>query len=232
MKKFCPKCGKDTEKFIDSICHECYMKNRRLLKIEEPLRIEICDCGKVREKNRWITRDSLKSAIDRYLKENIKADTGAKTDIRYDLSQIRHLSKKINIPITINIRKDSFKTQEKTRLQISLVPCPDCLRLKSGYFEATIQVRGKINKNKEIKDYIERRIEELAKKTELSFITSCESVHNGYDLKIGSKKAAKKIAREIKDKYDMNLKESYSIYGLKDGKDVYRTTIAIIDKNS
>ncbi|MBW6451343.1 MAG: 60S ribosomal export protein NMD3 [DPANN group archaeon] len=230
MRKFCPKCGKDTDKLIDSLCYECYNEHKKLFVVNEPLRLEICNCGKLFEKNRWVIKDSLKKAIDKYLNDNIKAEKDTKINMDYDLSQMQYVTGKVKIYITITGEKSGFFDEKKKILTIITTFCPECTRLKSGYFEATIQLRGKINKNKEIKEYIEQRTLEYSKKIRNSFILSCEKIPNGYDFKMGSKKVTNKIARELHEKYDMVLKDSYKIYGQIDGKEVHRTTIAITDK--
>ncbi len=227
LRIFCPKCGKNTDKLIESLCRECYIKSKKLVEINAPLRLELCRCGRVNRKNRWILKESLKESISGHILENIKADRGTK--IKIDCES-RLIEGKTTIPVTITVSKGTAKAKEKTSITIITMVCPDCSRLSGGYFEATMQLRGKINKIEEIKQYIEKRIDELKKATDLSFIGGIEKVNGGYDLKIGSAKVAKKVAREVKNKYDMDIKESFKQWGVKNGKDIYRATIAIKEK--
>ena len=45
------------------------------------------------------------------------------------------------------------------------------------------------------------------------------------DLRIGSKKASKKLAKELKRKYGCELKRSYTLHSRKAGKNIVRDTI-------
>lgn len=228
LRTFCPKCGKNTEELIESICKECYLKSKKLLEINTPLRLEICNCGRINEKNRWILKESLKESISEHILKNIKADSGTK--IKIDCEN-RLIEGKTIIPVTITASKGPVKTEVKTSVTIITMICPDCSRLSGGYFETTMQLRGKINKIEEVKQYVAKRIEDLKKATDLSFICGIDKVNGGYDLKIGSAKVARKIAREVKNKYDMDTKESFKQWGVKNGKDIYRATIAVKEKD-
>src|SRR5436309_16059859 len=71
MRKFCPKCGKATEKFYDNLCADCYLKTKTNESIN-PSKITFATCkvcGKLyyKEKN----FETLEKIVEEFLKNEL-----------------------------------------------------------------------------------------------------------------------------------------------------------------
>jgi len=86
------------------------------------------------------------------------------------------------------------------------------------YYEAKVQLRPY---NKEVLDYVKKAID----KNENVFISKEEKKKYGVDLLITSLKYAKILGSLLKKRFKGILKFSTTLYGMKDGKKVYRLTV-------
>ncbi len=171
MKKFCPLCGKETDRLIDKLCDECHSK-KPVRKETKKKKVYFCvRCERIKQGNVWV-----------------------------------------------------HKPVEENMLVVKDV-CQACSRISGMYYEAIIQIRG--NKKEKVKSFVEKKINELSKKDELSFISKIEEKKKGLDIYVGSKKAAKSILKEAKKLYNLETKESYTLIGERKGKKLYRVTILL-----
>jgi nonsense-mediated mRNA decay protein 3 len=61
----------------------------------------------------------------------------------------------------------------------------------------------------------------------LSFIQESKDVKGGIDLVVGSTQQGRSIARAISERFGGSTQESYKLVGMRDGKNVYRTSILV-----
>src|SRR5438445_10061986 len=71
MRTFCPKCGKETEKFYDNLCADCFLKNKSNKDIiPEKITYATCKvCGLLYLDER--TFESLEKVIEEFLKNKL-----------------------------------------------------------------------------------------------------------------------------------------------------------------
>ncbi|MBS3140912.1 hypothetical protein J4405_02090 [Candidatus Woesearchaeota archaeon] len=86
------------------------------------------------------------------------------------------------------------------------------------YYEAIIQIRPK---DKELETFIKNQIE----KNDYVFISKEETKKYGIDLYINSLKFAKKLAPLVKERFKVKPLFSTTLFGMKDGRRVYRLTV-------
>jgi nonsense-mediated mRNA decay protein 3 len=114
MRRFCYKCGKQTERLIDGLCEECI--EQEMIKKVVSIEYWICPrCGRIREGKVW----KIKSLED-VLKKRLKA---TRIDMEKGLAET--VSGKIRF--SLEIRK---------------VTCIHCSRIAGGYYESVLQLRG------------------------------------------------------------------------------------------
>ena len=106
----------------------------------------------------------------------------------------------------------------KYKIEIEKTVCPSCSRLSGNYYEAILQLRGDPYKVLLLKESVEKA---LARKG--VGITKAVKLKEGIDLYITSSKALLELVRERGYK----VKLSRKLHGLKEGKRVYRLTIAL-----
>ena len=111
------------------------------------------------------------------------------------------------------------------------VQCDACMRLSSQYHEAIIQLRAKEGGRKELKKMLPILVgfvEVMHSKNSLSAVTEVSEKKEGFDLKVGSKKAAQIAVRQMKNKFNAETKSSSVLNGVdKSGNEKYRFTFLV-----
>jgi nonsense-mediated mRNA decay protein 3 len=87
------------------------------------------------------------------------------------------------------------------------------------YYEAKLQLRPL---NDEVINFVKEKID----KAENIFVSKEEKKKYGIDFYISSLQYVKVLATLLKNKFDGTLKYSTTLYGMKDGRQVYRLTVA------
>jgi len=208
MEKICPKCGalSSSKKFIGEFCEDCYFKT---IEIPLPSRIElpVCKfCGKVKLK-KW---EEMGSEVIGLLVRKY-AGKG------YDSFHIQKLSDDV-YEASFNIKKDSnyFQIKKKFSIQKINSVCEECYKKKSGYYEAIVQIRGK-----RAGVFSSRILREIRRRT---FVSRCVESKEGVDLYVGSKKAVAEALAHL----NLKPKISDKLFGVKDGRRIYRRTYCVI----
>lgn len=232
--KFCPKCGKKETKnnpLIDEICQECFSQNDPLLKDYKEQKVIICpSCSSFMDKNKWLPPISnnkelnIKEIIRHILPGKLKFSNFVKitkTTIEFDDSRFKK-SGLLHVHVTLNGKINNVESKDEYTLPVRIEKsmCNDCKKNSSSYYEAIIQIRPK---NEELLNFIERDIKENSRIS----ITKFEESKHGYDLYITSRSYLKNILPKVKSKFEIESKISRTLFGKKDGKDVYRITLLI-----
>ncbi len=171
---------------------------------------------------KWIHEDKDPLSV---LEEKIKREIKLHPEVSwYGLSlSARELDYK-NYEVEVEVRGEVydilFVQKKKILLRIHMAYCDVCSRRVSGYYEAVIQIRGEEEKVEEITGEIRRRFKEDPK----AFILKEEEEREGRDFYVSNSKLAKKVIRELQNKYGGEIKETATLYTRKEGKDVYRMT--------
>ncbi len=242
--KFCPKCGAQETKdnlLIDNLCQKCFsQENPLLLKFKDPKIIICISCNNYMYKNKWHLNlekepiKNIKKVISKLLREKLQFNPQSKiTKIEINPVipknfQIRQKSIQLNIELKIEgiISNKKLKESYEIPLKINFSICNICKKRTSDYYEAILQIRPK---SKEVLDFIKDNI----KFKKDVFITKQEDLKYGYDIYLTSQVYAKHLASVLKKKFNGEVKTAYTLFGRKQGKDVYRATILfrLISKN-
>ncbi|MEM5853210.1 MAG: NMD3-related protein [Candidatus Aenigmatarchaeota archaeon] len=219
-EKFCPKCGKKTEKFFENLCEECFLSKISFSKIfPEKIIIKQCGgCGKFFIEK--LSSTSLEGLIDSFLQRFLKKE--GIISIKYSLEENR-------IDLRIISRTEGLKKEEEKKIDLKFkkIVCQYCWMKSSGYFQAVIQVRAPIDLLEEVEEDVEKQIKTLKEFDDLAFISKMERRKNGFDFFLGSKNSANRIARYLKEKYGGKMKITRKFVGYSKGKKIYRDTILI-----
>jgi nonsense-mediated mRNA decay protein 3 len=204
---FCVECGKEGKTY-DGLCLDCYLK-KELIKIPDEIKITFCrGCDAYKIKDKWL-RGNFEEDIKEYIRKNIE------TNISFE----------IDMEDNVVICKGFFEGREilkekEIKIKIKESLCNQCSLFRGGYYEAILQIRGADEeKGKIIDEFIKSNVG-----IEKSFISKKVKVRGGIDYYIGSKKVASHIAKELKKEFDAEHIFSSSLFGLKNGRKVYRDT--------
>ena len=219
-KKFCPKCGKETEKFYGKVCENCVLSGLSVIqKLPDKIIIKACkSCDKLFVEDKSV--GSAEDAVDFILSELMKQKEVKSANYEMENS-------KLKIVVTLKIG-ETEKTEEKILdLFSKTILCKSCHMKTSGYFQTVLQIRAPEKLLNALQEEIENQIQFLYKFDKLAFISSIEKTKNGFDVYIGSKSAAKNITGKLKNRYNATTKFSRTLSGKISGKKVYRDTILI-----
>lgn len=201
ITKQCPRCGilSKDSKFIGSICEHCYISINKPKNLPDKITIYVCRECGANKVNHW-GEDILEG-------------------IQYMFSD-----KRFGVP-KITLRDDSVSIKYPKIDDVFLIPikfkkslCDECTRKFSGYYEAIVQLRGIYADAIFVSKFI-RRVERI------TFIPRVEELKEGIDVYVGDKQAVRALLAALK----LKPKVTHKLYGIKDGRKVYRTTFLIRD---
>ncbi|MGC8812257.1 MAG: NMD3-related protein [Candidatus Aenigmatarchaeota archaeon] len=219
-RRFCPKCGKETEKFYDDLCKNCFLEKISFLdKIPEKIIIKKCkSCGKFFYDEKGF--DSLENAV---------GDMLAKILEENEIQSINYRIYDNKVSLTLKFRiEDLEKIEEKVcPLILKIIVCNSCSLKFLGYHQAILLVRAPEKILEKISQDIENFVDFFRSYDDLSFISKVEKQKKGLDFYLGSKKIAHQITKNLKRKYKAKVKVSKKLAGSLKGKKVYRDTLLI-----
>jgi|GEM_PF-1243062 len=227
LTRFCPSCGTTTEELFEGLCRKCFLDHIELIQAAKRIQFGVCyDCGRARLNKFWQSFGSKNELVRNMAMRHSRALRGAELSIHYDDFIIKG---KTEVPVTITAEFESnLKRISKSKEMILvIIPeiCPDCSRLRGGYYEGIIQLRG-INQEK-MQDYIENAFSKFDKSEPNAFISKIEKLSEGVDLYIGSRAAGIKVSSEIRKIYNVDCTITHKIHGMRQGKEITRTTILL-----
>jgi len=211
-RKICFLCGKPAVK--EGYCEEHWGKKNPLIKLPEKIEVVQCPkCGLVKIKNKWVEPD-LEKIVKKFAKVLGEVDEW--------LVGVVNGETKVHVSGWIR----GFRKEEFHFIKIKFVKrvCPICTRLLGGYYEAKIQLRGEVTGP--ILAWIREETLRIGKRDKKAFYRH-KLLKEGIDLYYGSKSAARKIANGLKKRFAAETKESFKVWGRKDGKEIKRLIISV-----
>lgn len=220
--KVCPKCGR-TEKevpFIGFFCRDCYLEEHPVVRIPERLELSYCVMCERIYTGRW-TEFSLEAVRD-WLTKRFRVDMD-NAHISFSFPEVDEDRIAFNYIVRGKIEGVDVEVPGSGEIRLKKTLCPRCARESGGYYEAIIQVRG---------SNIYEHAEEIANmvvhgKGEYNFVAKVIERREGVDLYVGSRKIADKVAKRIEKKYGIKAVRSYTLVTEKNGKRLYRLTVAL-----
>lgn len=203
-KKFCPRCGREVKKLYDGLCARCYVETHEVL----PKKIELKRC-KVCKKyfvgNKAFER--IEPAVELLLRKYLRD--------RFDNVYFRVSNNQVVVHID--------GAEVVSQIKLKWFVCERCKKREREV--AVIQVRGNVETVKKILNEIERLVSSSRDKT--LKIIKIKEMKNGYDIHLSSKRSIRRIVKLIKDKYNIEVKTSRKLMGMKDSRKVYKDFILV-----
>ncbi len=239
MKRFCSICGKVTDELIENRCKDCFVRETKLIDLPEELKVNVCrDCWSYLRKGHWIKPEdvemkALKEASNVAIKDSLDIFfEDARIDV--ELGEIKKSSDKLYlVPFQVlaegKLKGIPVEVSRSSIVKLRIDLCNDCNRRRSSYYEAILQVRGEEplteKEVREVRDTVEKSLSAMNEAR--AFISDIQKLKAGLDFYMGSTKAARKLARILKGKFDGKITESPKLVSRKDGRDSYRVSIAV-----
>lgn len=229
FKKFCPKCGKETSNIVGKECLNCFLKNTELFTIKSQ-KILVCKhCNKALIKGHW--DDFSEQLLGEEVASKVKVANLGMEDVKIlvDLERKDEEEYEASIKVKGIISGNVIEKEKVIPVIIKDTTCDACMKLNAEYREAIIQLRAP--KKEDSKQMMKITMDLLNKEREkdpLSGTSKVIELKTGFDLWIGSKKAAAKISKYVAKIYNTELKVTSKLIGEEEnGKRKYRFTFCI-----
>ncbi|HWQ20914.1 MAG TPA: NMD3-related protein [Methanotrichaceae archaeon] len=233
MKSVCPKCGGPSEM---GLCDRCSLESIKPLSCPDKVEVTVCSvCGARLVRGKW---QITEKTPEEQAYEAVQSAVAVHKDLENPVADVRLMPRGAtrylaNVTLHGNFR--SLQVEDSCQIPVKVIrmACDRCSRKAGKYFEATIQVRGPgraptdlelseaVNMALSMVDACYRRGDQLA------FIQDVEEVKGGVDIVFGSTQLARQVARAIYERFGGSILETTKLVGMKDGNDLYRSTILV-----
>lgn len=234
---FCPECGNSNSEMIEGLCKKCFLKQFSILKIPENIEVTICaHCNAKFEEGKWKESNILEEEIIyRALERSIEIDPLVENkEIELEIIQMRGTIAECYIEAVAIVLGVKIQQSYEVEVRLKKTVCPDCSKMNSGYYEAVIQFRAdkrELDNDELIKSdkIVKKSLTTQFKKNKLAYLVEKAIIKEGVDYYIGSYKAAKKIANDLKNTFGGVVKESPRLISQdkSTGKGLYRIWISL-----
>jgi NMD protein affecting ribosome stability and mRNA decay len=209
MRRRCPICNREEGevKFYGEICEVC-ARDKIAASVPGAAEITVCKrCGRIKTSAGFVEldRESLAAAIRKYFKG-------------YTVKVSSYNSERASITLFAEMPEGILETRKQISIVRKETICTDCYRKSSGYYEALFQLRGEAQK---MRTTIARLEHYMSKRG--SYILSIAEAEGGYDIRLPDKK----LAASFIETYSLKPTVSYTLYGIRRGKKIFRNTYSI-----
>ena len=230
---FCVECGKECE-LIGPLCPDCYSKKNVVAGLPQYIDVTQCShCSSFLLDGRWTEAESVKEAVESAVERELQVPGGLQVEgTTVQLSQKDERTYEATVTVALTAQGHRFERELAATIRMKQGVCKECSKQKGSYYEAIIQLRGNDralpdNVEKDTDRYVRERIEAMRANSRGVFLTKVERVRGGIDFYVSTAQAARIIAREMLDRHSAEFKESSSLWGRQDGRDVYRVTFLV-----
>ncbi len=235
--EFCVVCGSTGRPLVDGVCAPCAAERTVLVSIPSRVNLTICPtCGARRVGQVWeragasrlVTGEDLapflrpppETGIRRILWEEVSTTPTVRQYVGHLEVVFRETPRTVELPFSIRL-------EHRT--------CPACSRRSGRYFTAILQLRGPeetriTEKAPALRARLDREWTKLWREARPDWRQAMswrEELPEGWDCYFSDTLAARAVARLAKQRLGAKLKESASLFGRKDGQDVYRVTFCL-----
>ncbi len=231
-KRFCPKCGKESNQFFKNFCLNCFLEDHpNLVEIDKEIVIDHCKrCNQIRIRFNWVEQ-SPENLVE-IVNEKLKVKDLENFVVKVKLIPFDKGKSIAKIKIEGELEGSKLFLERESILKPQSLICDACMKVSSNYHEGIIQIRGtKKTSLLELEEALLKLKEFLAfeeEKDSLAKIVGLKKVPNGFDVLIGSNKASKHVSVKLAKEYKVKYVYSNKLIGeTDDGSRKYRNTYCV-----
>jgi nonsense-mediated mRNA decay protein 3 len=235
--EFCVVCGSTGRELTDGVCAPCAADRTTLLSVPDHGLVVICPhCGARKQGAKWVREGSspLLGAEDLAPFLRIHPEVGIRRihwEETSSTATVRDLTGTADVVFRGNPREVKVRFLVRTEHQT----CTDCSRKSGKYYTAVIQLRGGLERSSNEKSGpLHTRLDGTwsalmaeSRPEWRKSISWRQELPEGYDVFFTDTLAARGVSRVAKQKFHATIKESASLFGRKDGQDIYRVTFCL-----
>ena len=234
--EFCVVCGRSDRPVTDGICAECFAKRTPLVRVDGRPVVVICPtCGARQVGQLWERRgaSTLLSPEDLMPLLTVHPEVGVRR-VRWSEGGHNALLREVEATAEIVVRGEHRTVTVPFEVKIEHRTCPDCSRRSGHFYTAVLQLRGledgPYENPRDLRQRLDEQWEQLMPEARASWraaISWKEELPEGWDFFFMDTLAARSIAKLGKERYAAKVKESATLWGRKNGQDVYRVTFCL-----
>lgn len=227
-RKFCVLCGREDVPLIGSLCVDCYVKTKEMVRLPQVIEGKYCKiCGSEWTVGKWIKGgdNPIEDILNREIAKRLVLDPNVK-EYRFSINKIWNEEGRnfAEVKIEGKILDREFSVTKVAYLKIIPTLCDRCAKRKSHYYEAIIQLRSKDPNT--IKDKI-RMFESFFSNDVINNLSDVIEVKEGKDYYFINKTVAKKLVAAFTTSMSAEVKESIEGERLKKGKKTGKLVISL-----
>ncbi|MBA5942833.1 MAG: hypothetical protein H0M93_05910 [Methanophagales archaeon] len=245
--KFCPKCGRQTDEFFDSLCKDCFRQGITLLGSDSDSDsdsdsgsassvevispgISLCTyCGFF---FKGTERTSIEAMVDGSVRKAIRKKYGSdcSVEIKCLRTEFKEGARRARVSLIVNAELKGVEIEERGEVAVVLNRgiCERCSRIAGGYYAAIVQIRAEwrvpTDAELAVADEIAYSPSSLG---DADFVSKEERLKEGLDIYVSSMDCGRRISSTIVEKLGGSFSESRKLYGRKDGRDIYRVSFSV-----
>ena len=234
--EFCVVCGRRDRPLTDGECPDCFAD--RSVHVSAPDRplVTICPtCGARKVGQHWEPSD----AGDRLTADDLTPlltvhPEAAVRRVQWTERSGSPMLRELEGEARVRIREVERTRGLRVTVRIEHRTCPSCSRRSGRYYTAILQLRGLVDgpyeRPRERRERLERAFASVlpdARGAWRSAIGWREPLPEGWDYFFTDTLAARAVARLAKARLRADLKETASLWGRRDGREVYRVTLRL-----
>lgn len=234
--EFCVVCGRTDRLLTNGECADCFAKRAPLVTIAERPVVVLCPtCGSRLIRQHWepSTAGTHLTAADLTPLLVPLEEVGIRR-VRWTERGGNPLQRELEGAVDVRVRGTERTVPVHLVVRVEHRTCPTCSRKSGRYYTSLIQLRGPEEGSRETARVRRERLGALwdavlpeARPMWREALSWAEPLPEGWDFYLTDTEAARALARFMKQRLGAELKESATLYGRKDGRDLYRVTICL-----
>ncbi len=234
--EFCVRCGRTGVPVTEGVCAACFAEHEPLVGVADHPRVVLCPtCGARSRGLHWeragtpphLTPEDLLPFLRPHPEVGIRS-------VRWEEGGLNPLVRQLRAEIRIGVRGLERTVSREFPVLIEHRSCPECSRRAGHYFTAVIQLRGPEGRStgarREERSRLHAVWDRAVAESRADWRRAMsweEELPEGYDFFFIDTVSARAMARWLKRRLDATLSESPTLYGRKDGQDIYRVTFCL-----
>ncbi len=234
--EFCVVCGATGRALTGGVCASCAAERTTLVSVPERAVVVVCPhCGARQVGGSWeregssplLTAEDLAPFLRVHPEAAVRRvrweETSAAGTVRELAGEVDTVFRGVarTVPVQLSVR-----TEHRA--------CPECSRKSGRYYTAVLQLRGDQvrppEKSRPLHERLAATWTDLLAESRAEWrkaVSWQEELPEGYDVFFTQTLAARAVAKVAKTKFGASVKESATLFGRKDGQDVYRVTLCL-----
>jgi 60S ribosomal export protein NMD3 len=234
--EFCVVCGRSDIDLVEGLCPDCFAKTNPLVTVGEAPVVILCPtCGARKIGSHWERRGGPLTLTGEDLGPFVGAhpEVGIRR-IRWTETGSNPLVRELEGDVDLRFRGTERHALVKIQVKIQHQTCLECSRRSGHFFTSTIQLRGQEGRLHEPARLLRARLiaewDKIQPEVRAEWkraLSWKEEKPEGWDFYLTDTLAARALARMMKARLGGQLKESATLWGRKNGQDVYRVTFCV-----